>query len=282
MELSESEEKMMSSNPQEKKDRSNDDGGIVCRPVKTSRVDADGGQEIEHTPSDNEPDRTPVPPPPSAVDTGASSTHISPLTPMPQPVRIPGVNSDDTPATVGSYDSLLLAAMYQTSRRSRTSTPGTGTPAQVLQNMNMQQSSGGGGQPGLPPPPLYSSGEIEDVKMNAAQQLSSREGVAEAGAIDVHKVSGLSGSHSSWGTSYASLMNSMNSSQFRDSASTAKAGNTWAEAGNTAAQDSRPGRKKSQRSGMQMDHQSLVDYKIIDSKYPIQSYSVEPSPQPSC
>mmetsp|Transcript_41994 Transcript_41994/g.75645 ORF Transcript_41994/g.75645 Transcript_41994/m.75645 type:complete len:717 (+) Transcript_41994:92-2242(+) len=143
--------------------------------------------------------------PPHPMMANAVSNPISPATPMLHHVGIAGMSAN-TPTSAQSQGSRTLAALYQSSRRSRTNTPRKSGTAIAPPTMFP------------PPPPLFSAPSTDvghQISMLPSQQLgiSGSSNVAAAGD-DIHKVSLQSSNassslfHESWNTSYGSLMNS--------------------------------------------------------------------------
>lgn len=163
-----------------------------------------------------------------------STNHISPATPMPPSVIIPfrirslsmcaaTANTTATPtAFIQSQESqTTLAALYQSSRRSRTK---TNTPRKVG-SVDVAPTA-----TRIPPPPLFASPSTDgngqsqsrsstmplQLQQSGAIVSSSNMATTAAGSDDIHKVSLRSSHtstflHESWNTSMGSLMNSSSS-----------------------------------------------------------------------
>jgi len=159
-----------------------------------------------------------VPPLPMNI-AAASARHISPATPMPLQVGIAsgsaaaaaaGITRSETPPSTSgqSYESALLACLYQSSRRSRTNTPATPGHPSI-----MPPSTSGSLFP--PPPPLYagrtSSTTTKPANMERDASGGNSIAVANSGTSDPHKISlqsshGSAGINESWRSSMSSLM----------------------------------------------------------------------------
>mmetsp|Transcript_13111 Transcript_13111/g.22473 ORF Transcript_13111/g.22473 Transcript_13111/m.22473 type:complete len:710 (-) Transcript_13111:204-2333(-) len=155
----------------------------------------------------------PLPPPLSKSNdnTTTSNCFISPATPMVPPVAISSmIGVGASPPSAQSQENRTLAAMYQSSRRSRNNTPRPSGAAKATAKRFP------------PPPPLFSALSTDSGHPGpdaASPQRTGDSNEVTVGA-DTHKISLQSSQYlydsmnTSWNTSFGSLMNSsfMNSS----------------------------------------------------------------------
>ncbi|KAL7531761.1 hypothetical protein ACHAXR_008032 [Thalassiosira sp. AJA248-18] len=141
--------------------------------------------------------------PPLPTPNHAAANHISPPTPMPPPIGIAGMSISTPPTTSSqSYESQTLAALYQSSRRSRNDTPTTPGATNMLPPTRYP-----------PPPPIYAATSTDAGQSSSvlSAEQGARGGSNVASTTDVNKVSLQSSNASSnfnesWRSSMSSLM----------------------------------------------------------------------------